>query len=146
MDEKDIINALFEVSLDEQGQEIFSFRNKAISNQIFLMEHYHEYGIGKPRANNVYEFDYTFSNQEAGKLRVEYLMDITIDSDSQTASGKVTMARDYGLRDSACMSFYNLGLELGYHNGEGDAVFDGFIPYDKEAIQRRHTIKSIIES
>lgn len=142
----EVIDIIFEVSIDQYDQEIFHFRNKAISREEFILLHHHEYGDSNGRSvnNHRYEYEYTFSNKHLDKRGMEFLFEITIDADVDEMVGSVLMENDYKLSEEACMTFYDLGLDICY-NPTGDNDYNDYETYDKEAIMRRYTIKSIIE-
>lgn len=144
MGEKLILKCLFDIKkLD--GKDVYLFKNKDITREpLFLNREVHF------TEHNTEVYQYSFRNNSSMKnYSVDYIeknrtytLDIFIDIDSRHTDGVMTMYDDYKLSDSACMSFYELDLAVGYYIIDDDVIKT--IYYDKAAIMRRNTIKKII--
>lgn len=138
-----ILNSLFEIK-KVNGVDHYYFRNKSICAEpvfLYMNDHFIE-----PGHDDYYELsfrnDYAMVNDSGprnDRSRI-FNMDINIEKKSKKVSGDMIMVDDYNLSDDACVTFYNLGLNVGYLDPDGE----DFIYYDKAVIMRRNTIENII--
>lgn len=140
---KKILKSLFEIK-QVNGVDHYYFRNKSICDEpvfLYMNDHVMESGHDD-------EYELSFRNEYAmvndsgpwdERSRV-FNMDINIKKKSKKVSGDMLMVDDYNLSDDACVTFFNLGLNVGYLDPDGE----NFIYYDKAVIKRRNTINKII--
>lgn len=146
MGEKLILKCLFDIEkLD--GKDIYLFKNKDITREPLYLNR--EVYLNR---HNQEEFQYSFrtlssirkNSDEVSMNERTYNLDIYIDEDSREVTGEMIMLDDYKLSDSACMTFYDLDIEVGYVSDDDNFPKIKHIYYDKTAIMRRNIIKNII--
>ena len=132
----DFIDNLFNV-VTNKGTMQYQFKDTTICEdwfELFRDDNWVLFGL--------HTFGLSFRSDPPNKPHHFYNFDLSIDKSTGKIFGEVFTPHDYNIPDSGCITLYNIGVNIGYIDPDGD--FCDFIYYNKKAIMRRHSIQSII--